>query len=356
MIWHVSSKSVNIYTYGDTAITGMDLATASIYLADTGVDRQHRIIRNTHSSFHRSWSHAPLPSFQRSKQFVLFNMAEYPFISSHPLPTLLEPECFFLRNSHWMQCEVRRSVDDGLSAFELHHLTTPCSSELRDALRGLDCANLEAVIVQVWRYTWRLWSSEFGDALVGRIRASLEMHLEAVIVRTWRLQSSECVDAVGGSNRASLETSWRLWSCELGGHNRARFGIPSEAVIERVWRCTWRPWSREFGDMHLEAMRVRTWRLWSSEIGGVLGGGQSGGRRHGIWDSIHWLTRNCGNVENWVQHGLPSDEKLAESGRQSILGWCSTPCMQYWVYAVQGVCCTRCMLYSVLTLDHGMER
>jgi len=41
-----------------------------------------------------------------------------------------------------------------------------------------------------------------------------------------------------------------------------------EAVIERVWICTWRPKSSEFGDMHLEAMIVRTWRPRPSEFGG----------------------------------------------------------------------------------------
>jgi len=48
-----------------------------------------------------------------------------------------------------------------------------------------------------------------------------EMHLEAMIERvwrcTWRLRSSELRDA-------------------LGGHDRANF----QAVIERVWRYTWR--------------------------------------------------------------------------------------------------------------------
>ena len=144
-------------------------------------------------------------------------------------------------------------------------------------------------------------------------RRSLKMYLEAVIERVWR-------------------GTWRPRSCELGGGDCASLDIHLEAVIEQVWRCTWRPWS--------------------SEIGGVLGGGQSGGgswggRRDGSWDSIHWLTRTCGNVENWVQHGLPRDVRLARSGRQSILGWCSTRCMRYSVYAVVGVCCSRCMLYSV---------
>jgi hypothetical protein len=40
----------------------------------------------------------------------------------------------------------------------------------------------------------------------------------------------------------------------------------------------------------------------------------------------------------------------------AVRGVCSTRSMQFAVYAVLSVCCTRCMLYSVLTLDHGMER
>ena len=42
----------------------------------------------------------------------------------------------------------------------------------------------QAVIVQVWRCTWRPKLSELRDALGGRdrrYRASLEMHFEAVI-------------------------------------------------------------------------------------------------------------------------------------------------------------------------------
>ena len=55
---------------------------------------------------------------------------------------------------------------------------------------------------------------------------NLEMHSEIVIERvwrcTWRARSSEFGDALGGRDRASLE-------------------MHSEIVIERVWRCTWRP-------------------------------------------------------------------------------------------------------------------
>ena len=76
----------------------------------------------------------------------------------------------------------------------------------------------------------------------------------------------------------------------------------------------------------------------------------SGARRDGSGDSIHWLTRNCAKVENLVQHGLPRDETGCERGIVDL------GMMQYAVYAVLSECCTRCMLYSVLTLDHGMER
>jgi len=44
------------------------------------------------------------------------------------------------------------------------------------------------------------------------------------------------------------------------------------AVIEQVWRYTWRPWLSEFGDMQLEAIMVRTCRPWSSESRDSLGG------------------------------------------------------------------------------------
>jgi len=53
----------------------------------------------------------------------------------------------------------------------------------------------------------------FGDTHGGRDRVNLEMHSEAVIERVWRC-------------------TWRPWSCELGGRNRASLEIHLEAVIE----------------------------------------------------------------------------------------------------------------------------
>jgi len=56
-----------------------------------------------------------------------------------------------------------------------------------------------------------------------------------------------------------------------------------EAMIERVWRCTWRPWSSAFGDAvggrdsaNLETVILRvyryTWWLWLSKCVDALGG------------------------------------------------------------------------------------
>jgi len=199
---------------------------------------------------------------------------------------------------------------------------------------------MEAVIEQVWRCSWRPGSSELRDALRGRDRASIDMNWEATTERgwrcNWRLRLSELRDPLWGRDWASLEMHWEdvilcVWRCTwrprlseltdaLGGLDRARLEVHMDAVIERVWTCTC--------------------RLWSSEIGGVLGVGWFGGRHNSSWDSIHWLTCDCGNEESWVQQHPPTDEKLAGSRRQWILAW--------W--------CTCCMLYSVLTHDHGMER
>jgi len=65
-----------------------------------------------------------------------------------------------------------------------------------------------------------------------------EMHLEAVIERvwrcTWRLRSSELRDAIGGCDRASLECTWRPRSSVLrdaiGGHDQASVRVRTPAL------------------------------------------------------------------------------------------------------------------------------
>jgi len=203
-----------------------------------------------------------------------------------------------------------------LSPYTHHHsfhLRYPCisvhpTSLLNDILGASGRSSVEmhweAVIQWVWRYTWRPWSIGFGNALGCRDRVNSEMHLQAVIKRVWR-----CTGRPRGGERREA----------LGGCDLSSLEMHLEAVTERVWRGTC--------------------RLCSSEIGRVLRGGQFGGWRNGSWDSIQWLTCNCGNVESSVQHPQ-SDEKLASSGTLLSLGWCST-----W-----------CMLYSVFTRDYCMER
>ena len=65
---------------------------------------------NTHSFFPNFWSHSVCPRCRGSS-------TPGSTISSHPFPTLLEPEMPFLMNYVWMLREVRRSVDGVLPAF-----------------------------------------------------------------------------------------------------------------------------------------------------------------------------------------------------------------------------------------------
>jgi len=103
---------------------------------------------------------------------------------------------------------------------------------------------------------------------------SIKIYLEAVIEWVWRC-------------------SWRLRSSE------PRVAL-RDWEIEWTQGCTWRPWLREFGDalrdqdrvnseMHLEAVIEPvgryTWKPWSFNIEGVLGGGWSGGN----WSGGNWF-------------------------------------------------------------------
>jgi len=215
----------------------------------------------------------------------------------------------------------------------------------------------EAMIKRGWRCAWTLRLSELIDALGGQDRASLKMHL-----KTKRL--SELRDALGGHNWVRLEMDleamivWtrRPWLSEfgdaIGGQDQVNSGMHLEAVIDHVGRYIWRPWSIKIGGLLGGGWSGGNWSEGSQSGGSQSGGsqsggsqsggsesgvGRSGGRYDGCCDSIHWLTRICGNEENWVQQGPLKAERLAGSGRQLILGWCSTRCMQYSVYALLGV-------------------
>jgi len=77
-------------------------------------------------------------------------------------------------------------------------------------------------------------------------------------------------------------------------------------------------------------------------------------------------TRNDDNKEKTNNHGWISYSVYAVLGVcctrcmlysvDAVLGGCCTRCILDLVYAVVGVCCTWCMLYLVSTHDHGIER
>jgi len=153
----------------------------------------------------------------------------------------------------WEQFEVCLEI-----TFEWTHRYTPRPklSKFGDTLEGSNNAALKAVVAWVWRLTWRVWSSEFGDTPGGGNWVNFEMHSEIVIERVRRC-------------------TWRPWWSKLAGHNRVCMEIHVEALIEQVWRWTWRPWSSEFGDTlggcdwarldnYLEAVDGRHARCWDS--------------------------------------------------------------------------------------------
>jgi len=121
---------LNDGAYRDTWMAEMHYAMGSTYLRDPMVDRYHLIIWDTQSVFPSCWSHAFLLSFHRSRPFVWFLLATYPFIASHLLANLVEAEVLLLMNSLRMGCI-------------LHRFTTQWLCELRDVLGSSNSASLE---------------------------------------------------------------------------------------------------------------------------------------------------------------------------------------------------------------------
>jgi len=114
----------------------------------------------------------------------------------------------------------------------------------------------------------KMYVIEHGwEALGDGDRVNSEMHLEAVIERvwicTWRLRSSVFGDALEGDDRANLQ-----------------------AVIERVWRYTCRP--------GLSELRRCTWRLWSTEFSDALWGCDRASLEMHLQAMIEWDWRS-----NW---------------------------------------------------------
>jgi len=208
------------------------------------------------------------------------------------------------------------------------YISTGCMRCLRTSQGALEDDNRvnseihsEAVIEWVWRCTWRPKSSELRDALGGRDRASSEMHVEARVstkIYPPRPCSSEFGDPLERWDRASLEMH-----------------LP--AIIEWDWRGTFGGgW---FGCNQWEARRVQRlyWSVsWLKTVG--------------MWRGDFTFDVH---IENWLVVVDPSggtpDAWATSRGLLVILRMKER-------LTNLGVCCTRCMLHSVLTLARGMER
>ena len=141
--------------------TEMDSVTGSIYLADPGVDRHHLIIRNTHSIFPSSWSHA---SFDRPTQFVWFLMhsfqafidprnlcgSSWPGIPAYPLTLFLRSSS---KNRSFSRipfgCHVRCGGVLMMGCLPSSATISPHRDRVNSEIHS------EAMIEQVCRCTWR---------------------------------------------------------------------------------------------------------------------------------------------------------------------------------------------------------
>ena len=153
---------------------------------------------------------------------------------------------------------------------------------------------------------------------------SSKMSLEVILECAWRCicwpRSSELRDALGCPDPQDWGYTWTQRS--------------SEAIFDRGGRYNFKLWLNNIRRVLGGSWSASDWskggQCGGSQSGGSESGGdRTGGRCDGSWESIHWLTHNCGVVENWVQQGLPRGERLAGSGRQAILERYSKKCMQY---------------------------
>jgi len=174
------------------------------------------------------------------------------------------------------------------------------------------------------------------------------MNIRTTTVDPWRCTWSSVFEMyLAMEIEWTLRCTWRPGLCKfgdtLGGLGRYNWVMNFEAVMERVWRCTWRPrsstlrsctwrpWSTEFGDslcgydrasleMHLQAMIERDWR---------------GRWRWSIWREARRQLRlySLVNLELWE-----CKELSTTSAERWETGWeretVDFGMMLYWVYAV----------------------
>jgi len=248
--------------------------------------------------------------------------------------------------------------------------------ELRDALGGRDGVNLEEVIEQVWRVTQRTWLSVFGDVEGGHDHANREAVIEWLWRCTLRLWFSKIGDALGSHERANLkegiEWVWwctlRLWLSKFQDALRCHDCANFVALIKWVLIYTRRSWSTELRDalsglqlasleMHMEAMIEQDWRRsWRRSMRGTPDADRS--------VLISEVSCNRGNVTRWRnlsalrESGLVAVDLIGRHTRSWIYMQGATHnCANEWKRDNLGwKLYSRCMLYSVLTHEYGMER
>ena len=137
-----------------------------------------------------------------------------------------------------------------------------------------------------------------------------ELHSEAVIERvwrcTWRLRLIELRNALGGCNRASLEMHFE-------GHDRPSLEMHFEAVIhviERVWRHNWRPRISELTDALRGRDRASSDMHFDLEV--------VDGRRGRCGDCIHRLVNSKSSECDSVTSPL---KLLSRNGWSQTICW-----------------------------------
>jgi len=150
--------------------------------------------------------------------------------------------------------------------------------------------HLKMTIQWTQRYTLRVWLREFRDALGGDDRANLEAVIEQVRRCTWEAMSMQ---------------TWRPESSDHGGRDQVNFEMHSQAMIEWVGSCTWRPWLSQFGD----ALGGRDRERLNEYLEAV------NGRRAGCWDPIRQLVNSQPCECDKLTLLLSSHGELADGGR-----------------------------------------
>jgi len=250
----------------------------------------------------------------------------------------------------------------------------PLSSDFGDSFGDHFQETLQAIIERGWRCTWWPQSSK----LTGCDRARSNNQFVAMLMQTVRVYTSEFGDIVVSHDHANMvaviqrvwQCTWRPWSCKLWAHHGVSWEIPWEAMIGRVGDALGY-YDSEKLEIHLETETMQTerctFRQQLSEIEALVEGDWSQGGRSrrwldGRWEYIQWLTRNHGHVESCVQHSLSRDERSQmrnenwemRNERWGIRHWLRVGECQSWDRAVLGLCRIRCMLWLVETQNYCM--